>query len=558
MATEKKNQPEKIFSFDEEFDYLIQSNPGIVWIDTLEEERFVEDILDDVRKIVIDKNNKVAEVKQSISVWMWSFASGMSEITASVDPLLDNVTDNDTTNPIKAIEEIVKIQNNANLSIFIMRGLSELMKMQPVIARKMKDIYKTLYKRNKIILVTATNSDIPLCLDKNITYYSYKTMGREKIQTFITNNLGLLKEAGYDKKKNVKLTYTDSEINDVINACQGLSQNEIRKTVNLLLNKRKELYTPDIIKEKKRIIEKSGILEYWEYLESMDNVGGLGALKPWLRKRKNCLSDEAREFGLPVPRGVLIVGVPGCGKSLCAKAVASSWNLPLVRLDIGKIMGGIVGASESNMRKAIDTVTAVSPCIMWLDEIEKNLSGSASSNYSDSGTLSRVFGTFTTWLQEKTSYVFVIATANDISQLPPELTRKGRLDEIWYVGLPTENERREIFDIQIRKCGRDPKNFDIDKLSKIMHKEKGKVYKYTGAEIEEAIKDSLYTVFDRDSKSNITTEDVEEALTQLVPISKSEEERINKIVSDGEKHYRNASIEIEEQKVTKKSVQINL
>ena len=199
-------------------------------------------------------------------------------------------------------------------------------------------------------------------------------------------------------------------------------------------------------------------------------------------------------------------------------------------------------------------------CILWLDEIEKNLSGSSSSNYSDSGTLSRVFGTFTTWLQEKSSYVFVIATANDISQLPPELTRKGRLDEIWFVNLPTEKERREIFNIQIKKYGRDPSKFNIDKLAKITHKDevKNKVFKYTGAEIEEAIKDSLYTVFDRNDGSDITDKDIMISLQSIVPITKSEEDRINKIVNEGEKLYRMSSLDLDSSKVVNKTVDINV
>jgi SpoVK/Ycf46/Vps4 family AAA+-type ATPase len=198
-------------------------------------------------------------------------------------------------------------------------------------------------------------------------------------------------------------------------------------------------------------------------------------------------------------------------------------------------------------------------CILWLDELEKNLSGSASSNYSDSGTMSRVFGTITTWLQEKKSYVFVVATANDISQLPPELTRKGRMDEIWFVNFPTKSERKEIFEIQIRKYGRDPKDFDLDKLAEIEYKENNKTFKFTGAEIEEAIKDSLYTVFDRDSNGKLITEDIITSMKQLVPIHKSEEDKINKIISECEKHYRAASKNSDKPKmVSKGKVEINI
>lgn len=565
----EESKTDMVFSFDNEFDQLIKSIPGIIWVDALEEERFIEDVLGDTRKIVIDGKGQSVELKKDISIYMWSVAAGLCDITSIPDPFMEDINDNQTTNPMQALDNIIKLKSGPNLAIFIMRGMGEILKVQPVVVRKLKDVYKQLYRENKILIITANGPDIPLSLDKNITYYQYKCMDRVKISELVNGMLELcqdMKKAEENSKdeiksmKDIKVEYTSEELNNIVNACLGLSKNEIRKLVMSELNKNKIIHPTNIIKEKKRSIEKSGVLEYWESTESMNNVGGLNHLKTWLRKRKNCISDEARKFGLPVPRGILIVGVPGTGKSLCAKAVAAEWELPLIRMDVGKLMGGLVGKSEENIRKALETMDGNAPCIAWLDEIEKNLSGSASSNYSDSGTMSRVFGTFTTWLQEKKSYVFVIATANDISQLPPELTRKGRLDEIWYVGLPTENERKEIFNIQIRKYGRDPKKFDIDKLAKIVHKDenKSKVFRYTGAEIEEAIKDSLYTAFDRDPEGDMTTEDIENSLRELVPITKSEEDRINKIISEGEKKYRQASIESDAPRTTKKTVNINI
>lgn len=555
----KPSNIENVFNFDPEFNQIVQSSPGIIWVDTLEEERFITELLKDVRRIVHTSNSKKVELTHDVSIWMWSIASGLSEITNKIDPLSEIVVDNDTRQPDAALDVISNHVSASEISIYIMRGMSELM-MQPVLPRKLKDIYQSLYKSYKIIVITATNSTIPICLDKNVTYYQFKLMTREKINNYITNKLEDLKNSEIIETKKLKIDYKVEEKNDINNAFLGLSENEIRKSLNFMFNKQNEIHISEIIKEKKRIVEKSGILEYWDNVESMDNVGGLGNLKPWIYRRKSSLSQAARDFGLPIPRGVLIVGVPGSGKSLCCKATASVYELPLVRLDIGKVMGGIVGASESNMRKAIDVIEGISPACLWLDEVEKNLSGSSSSNYSDSGTLSRVFGTFTTWLQEKKSYVFVLATANDISQLPPELTRKGRFDEIFFVGLPTQNERKEIFNIQIKKYGRNPEKFDIERLSKICNKDSknpNKVYNYTGAEIEEAIKDSLYTVFSRDPSSDITTEDIEISLLNLVPISRTEEEKINKIIAHGSKHFRKASSEDEINNIVKKS-NINL
>ena len=354
---------DKLFNFDSEFDQLVKSIPGIIWVDTLEEERFIEELMNDVRSVKMGSEGLVAEQKHNINVFMWSMSSGMLDITSEVDPLFKIYDDEPTKNPINAINNIVNNKNDNTPSLYIMRGLGDMMKVQPIISRKIKDIYKVLYKSNKILLITATNTEIPINLDKNITYYSYKCMTSDKINSYLTNKLNALKGQEVTKKYNLKVDYTAEELNGFSNACLGLAENEMRKIVNLELNKRKEIVTLDIIKEKKRSIEKSGVLEYWEKTEAMDNVGGMGALKLWLKKRKHCLSDDAKKFGLPVPRGILMVGPPGCGKSLGAKAAASEFELPLVRMDVGKLMGGLVGASESNMRKAIEVIEGNAPCV---------------------------------------------------------------------------------------------------------------------------------------------------------------------------------------------------
>ena len=201
--------------------------------------------------------------------------------------------------------------------------------------------------------------------------------------------------------------------------------------------------------EKKQIVQKSGVLEVVSSSIGLDDIGGLENLKTWLRKRNGSWMDEARAYGLPAPKGVLVTGVPGCGKSMTAKAMASAWSLPLVRLDIGKVFGGLVGASEQNMRTALRTAEAIAPCVMWIDEIEKGFASGASGS-GDGGTSARVFGTFLTWMQEKTAAVFVIATANNISLLPPEMMRKGRFDEIFFVDLPTDAERTVIFELHLK------------------------------------------------------------------------------------------------------------
>ena len=249
-------------------------------------------------------------------------------------------------------------------------------------------------------------------------------------------------------------------------------------------------------------------------------MAGLENLKDWLKKRSAAFSERAAQFGLPAPKGVLLLGVQGCGKSLCAKAASSLWKLPLLRFDIGRVFGSLVGSSEESMRRAIQTAESVAPAILWIDEIDKAFAGTQGSAGSDGGTASRVFGTFLTWLSEKTAPVFVIATANDISQLPPELLRKGRVDEIFFVDLPTEEERREIFRIHLAKRHRDPARFDLDLFARSSEG-------FSGAEIEEAIISGLFDAFSQGTELDTAT--IRAGLAETVPLSRTMSEELNRL-----------------------------
>jgi SpoVK/Ycf46/Vps4 family AAA+-type ATPase len=262
-------------------------------------------------------------------------------------------------------------------------------------------------------------------------------------------------------------------------------------------------------------------------------VGGLTILKDWLDKRSAAFTQEARAFGLPAPKGILMLGVQGCGKSLCAKAVSNQWQLPLLRFDMGRMFGSLVGSSEENVRRAIAVAESVAPAILWVDEIDKAFAGSQGSGATDGGTTARVFGTFLTWLSEKTAPVFVVATANDISQLPPELLRKGRLDEIFFVDLPSAEERQEIFRIHLGRRGRHAEQFDIAALA-------GASKDCSGAEIEEAINSALYDAFY--ANQEITTESVLATLAETVPLAKTMDEQINRLRNWAEGRARNASV----------------
>jgi SpoVK/Ycf46/Vps4 family AAA+-type ATPase len=329
-----------------------------------------------------------------------------------------------------------------------------------------------------------------------------------------------------------KITNTDEPDDKLLAAALGLTTMEADKAFSLAYIEKESLPRSEdsfvvnekenmvklVIKEKENVIKKSGYLEYYHPDVEMKDIGGLGNLKDWLSKRGKGFEKKAANYGLTAPRGILLLGIPGTGKSLTAKAVGNLWNFPLLRLDMGKVFGGIVGESERNLRGALNIAEAIAPSILWIDEIEKAMSGLSSSGNTDGGTTARVLGTFLTWMQEKNKPVFVVATANDISKLPPELLRKGRMDEIFFVDLPMEKERKDIIDIHLKRKGRKPEKFNTEKLAREC---KG----FSGAEIEEVVKEALFSAYDK--KRELDEGDIIEAIKKTFPLSKTMHETID-------------------------------
>jgi SpoVK/Ycf46/Vps4 family AAA+-type ATPase len=293
-----------------------------------------------------------------------------------------------------------------------------------------------------------------------------------------------------------------------------------------------------IAREKAQTVKKGGLLEIIESRESLSDVGGWEVLKEWLLKRKHAFGRRAKEYGLPVPKGLLILGIPGTGKSLTAKATAGVFEIPLLRLDAGRLFASLVGESERNLRFAIQTAEAIAPCVLWLDEIEKGFSGVKSSGATDGGTSGRVFGAFISWMQEKLAPVFVVATANDVSQLPPELLRKGRFDEIFFVDLPTPAERESIWVLQIKKYRRNPKDFDCVQLARATEG-------LTGSEIEAVFTEALYHAFDAGSEPTDLV--IAQVLTEFVPLSKLMGEQISTLRLWAKARARPATKSVESQ-----------
>jgi len=378
---------------------------------------------------------------------------------------------------------------------------------------------------NRTILLSQPVKTLPVELEKVVQVLEMPLPSRDELQLLMqqTRDRFDLPENEYE------------EHSDILEAALGLSTSEAQLAFARAVVARNRLTRseiPLIVSEKEQIIRKKGHLEYFHHNAAMDDIGGLGVLKSLLDRRKLAFTEGARKYGLEIPRGVLLLGLPGSGKSLTAKAVANAWQMPLLRLDMGKIFGGIVGQSEENMRNALGLAETISPCVLWIDEIEKGLSGMQSSGETDGGTTARVFGSFLTWMQEKTKPVFVVATANSIAHLPPELLRKGRLDEIFFVDLPTKDDRIDIFHIHLKKRGERAELFSETEFKTLADASSG----FTGAEIEEAIKEALFMAYDAGRELEI--EDILSAIQTTSPISRT----MHEIIEDTRKWAKGRAV----------------
>ncbi len=433
----------------------------------------------------------------------------------------------DVKDPLKALDHIAGAEGKG---LYILRDFHAFLDNAQVV-RKLRDLGHDLKKSQKSVLFLSPVLKMPPELEKEVAIVDWDLPDRAEIDGIIGKLLSEL-PTGVDPG----MASDPSGRERLVEAALGLTYIEAENVFAKSIVRCKTFDIGTVLEEKKHIIRKSGILEYYETAESLDEIGGLETLKTWLQKRRGAFTQKARDFGLPLPKGILLIGVPGCGKSLTAKAVGAAWQMPLLRLDVGKIMGGLVGASEENIRKALKTAEAIAPAVLWLDEIEKGFSGTGSSNMSDGGTTSRVFGTFITWMQEKTAPVFVIATANDVRALPPELLRKGRFDEIFFVDLPTRDERKSILDIHLRKKKRDPETLDIAKVVEAMPE-------FSGAEIEQAVISALYDAFD--AERDVTPEGLLAAAREIVPLAVTMKEGIDTMREWAKTRARSASFSTE-------------
>lgn len=453
-------------------------------LQTHEEERALASLL---------RVREAMSAKKDINLYVWSATLGLRDREGK------EVAPQTVGDPVQALEHVFHGPAEA---IYVFLDMHR--HFTPVIVRLIRDAIWTVKHMRKSLVFVGASASIPEDLSSDATLFFYPPPDMAEMER-------LVDEVAIAEGQ----PSPDGKIRDTLaRALLGLTWREAERVLRRGIAKRGALdagCAAGVLDEKEQAVRKDGILEFCRPRVGFADVGGLESLKNWFTQRRQAFDPAGLRFGLRPPRGVVLAGVPGCGKSLTAKALAADWEVPLLRLDLGKVYGSLLGESEERLRRALATAEAVSPCVLWIDELEKAFSGLG--NVRDSGVARRLFGTFLTWLEDRTAPVFVAATANDIQHLPPEFTRKGRFDEIFFVDLPGEKERASIFNLHLARRGRDPENFDLAALAQAA---KG----YSGAEIEAAVVDGLYHAFD-DGARLLATSDIHAALDATVPLSKS-------------------------------------
>ena len=450
----------------------------------------------------------IADVSTNNHIYEWNCVEGLRLIEKDSRKEIENMEE-----PEELLKYILSITERSYKDVFILEDFNNYIE-EPKVKHLMRIIADKARFTNTHVIIVSASYKLPVELEKYVTVLNIPLPSRYDLDKTLQQ-----------VEKDTKITLSSEQRSRLIDAALGMTSMEADLAFCLAAVKDNlGTNSPYIVSaEKEQIIRKSGILDYFPKNESLKDIGGMDELKDWLQKRQMAYEKNARDWGLQEPKGLLLLGVPGCGKSLTAKSIASFWNMPLLRLDIGKVYQGLVGSSEDNIRKAIMTAEAVAPCVLWIDEIEKGLSGVQSSGATDGGVTSRIFSTILTWMQEKTTPVFVVATANNINLLPPELLRKGRFDEIFFVDLPTAEERKKIFSIHLEKKGQNLSNFALEKISE-------KTDGFNGAEIEECIKEAMFAAYIQDPQHpNLQTKHIIDVIEATVPLSQTMNEQITSL-----------------------------
>ncbi len=495
----------------EELNILIQAQYPLIYLITPEEERAEQAIAK------IAKDN--AEFNR---VYVWTVTRGMVEYGQP-----RQATQHNTVSPEAAIEWTIRQKEGG---IFIFKDLHPFID-GPVITRWLRDAIASFKGSDKVIILMSPLQTLPIELEKEVVVVDYPLPNLTELNQVLSDRLAQSRGSRLSTETREKL----------LKAALGLTKDEAEKVYRKAQVKAGKLTEGEVeivLSEKKQLIRRNGILEYIEEDETINSVGGLEELKGWLEQRSNAFTERAREYGLPQPKGMLILGVPGCGKSLIAKTTSRLWGLPLLRLDMGRVYdGSTVGRSEANLRSALKTAESISPVILFIDELDKAFAGGGGSGDSDGGTSGRIFGSFLTWMQEKKSPVFVMATANRVERLPGEFLRKGRFDEIFFVDLPNSAERQDIFRIHLGKRRSEITRFDLEQLTKVSDG-------FSGAEIEQAIIAAMYDAFAQDRE--FTQLDIIAAIKATLPLSRTMTEQVTALRDWARQRARPASASVAE------------
>lgn len=504
-------------TFVEELVIYIRAGYPIISIISSEEDRALELIEETMRHKEIAKRPR--------RLLIWSISHGM------VDAEGKSVAKEETRRPEQALAFVAKYCEGA---IFLFKDLHPYLKENvpnsSLIIRLLRDLIPDLKGSLRTLLWLSPTQQIPVELQKDVTVIDLPLPSESEYRRILYR---LIAQVRHNPNVTIQLESEDSDA--IAKACQGLTRSEAENALAKAIVSQHGLTGHDIkaiLEEKEQIIRKSGILEYINTNADFNGIGGLNNLKIWLRQRNEGFSQKARDFGLPNPRGVMLVGVPGCGKSLCAKAVAAEWRKPLLKFDLGRVFAGLVGESEERMRRALSVAEGVAPCVLWIDELEKGLSGISGSG--DSGVAARIFGSLLTWMEEKTQPVFVVATANDISRLPAELLRKGRLDEIFFVDLPNIDNRATILAIHLMRRRRTPANYDLLQLAQAAEG-------FSGAELEEMVISALYDAF-TSHEQELNNAHLFTALHEIKPLAHTRDKEIAALRHWAIKNCRMAAI----------------
>lgn len=479
----------------EQLSILVQAQYPLIYLVTSEEERAEQEIATIAQRGKPDRR-----------VFVWTLTRGIIEQgQAGASP------QHGTIPPQQALDFAIRQKEP---SIFVFKDLHPFFDGagNAEVIRWLRDAIAAFRGTQKTILLMSPVLQIPIELEKEVAVLDFSLPSMSELNEVLTQQLDAVRARRISTEAREKL----------LKAALGLTRDEAEKVYRkayVTAGRLTEEEVDVVLSEKKQLIRRNGILEYVEEDTTIASVGGLEELKHWLRQRSNAFTERAREYGLPQPKGMLILGVPGCGKSLIAKTTARLWGLPLIRLDMGRVYdGSTVGKSEANLRAALKTAESISPAILFIDELDKAFGGASGSADSDGGTSSRIFGSFLTWMQEKVSPVFVMATANRVERLPGEFLRKGRFDEIFFVDLPNAEERQDIFRIHLSKRRRDIERFNLEQLANVCEG-------FSGAEIEQALIAAMYEAFAQERE--FTELDIIAACKATSPLSKTMVEQVS-------------------------------